>query len=200
MLIYFNIFITANLPDPCYNYTVLDNPWRAINNTHASVISCDQSVTWSGWYRLFIKGLNAQIPDTCVALYSCGTGIALWIRGGHPTVKDGVVTRDVCGYAGGYCCFYLSNPIKVKACPGNYYVYELVHPTGCDFAYCAGNYIYMSSFFTFMIFVSLFIDHYSSKFSDVSNINTSSTAVTPATLSIGNAMHFFLLTYSLNCL
>ncbi len=200
MLIYFYIFKTANLPDPCYNYTVLDEPWRAINNTHDSVIKCDQSVTWSGWYRLFINNTSAHIPDTCVAQYSCGTDIALWIRGGHPTVEDGVVTRDVCGYAGNYCCYVGSYPIKVKACPGNYYVYELVTPTRCSAAYCAGNYIYMSTFFTFMIFVSLFIDHYSSKFSDVSNINTSSTAVTPAILSIGNAMHFFLLTYSLNCL
>ncbi len=193
MLIYFYIFKTANLPDPCYNYTMLDEPWRSTSNTYGlhSYYMCDTSVSWSGWYRLFINGLSAHIPDTCVAQQSCGTYIALWIHGGHPTVKDGVVTRDVCGHWGSYCCYVGSYPIKVKACPGNYYVYELVHPTGCNFAYCAGNYIYMSTFFIFMIFVSLFIDHYSSKFSDVSNINTSSTAVTPATLSIGNAMHFF---------
>uniref|UniRef100_A0A8C1RW39 Uncharacterized protein n=1 Tax=Cyprinus carpio TaxID=7962 RepID=A0A8C1RW39_CYPCA len=183
MLISCNIFITANLSDPCYNYTVLDEPWRATNNTYASVRRCDQSVTRSGWYRLFINGLSAHIPDTCVAYGSCGTNIALWIRGGHPTVQDGVVTRDVCGYNGGYCCFHRSYSIKVKACPGNYYVYELVRPTGCDFAYCAGNYIYMSTFYTFMIFVSLFINHYSSKLSDVSSINFSSTTVTPVTLS-----------------
>ncbi len=144
------------LPDPCYNYTVLDNPWRAINNTYASVISCDQSVTWRGWYRLFINGLSAQIPDTCVAKYSCGTDIPLWIRGGHPTVEDGVVSQEVCGHWGSYCCYYGSYPIKVKACPGNYYVYELVGLTVCNSAYCAGDYIYMSSFFTFMIFVSVF--------------------------------------------
>uniref|UniRef100_A0A9J8D7S7 Uncharacterized protein n=1 Tax=Cyprinus carpio carpio TaxID=630221 RepID=A0A9J8D7S7_CYPCA len=157
MLISCNIFITANLSDPCYNYTVLDEPWRATNNTYGlhSYYMCDQSVTWSGWYRLFINGLSAHIPDTCVVLYSCGTDIALSIRGGHPTVQDGVVTRDVCGYDGGYCCYYGSYPIKVKACPGNYYVYELVRPTLCYLAYCA----------------------------DVSSINTSSTAVIPATLS-----------------
>ncbi|KTF78200.1 hypothetical protein cypCar_00047435 [Cyprinus carpio] len=183
MLISSNIFITANLSDPCYNYTVLDEPWRATNNTNDSVRRCEKSVIWSGWYRLFINGLSAHIPDTCVAYGSCGSNIALWIRGGHPTVQDGVVTRDVCGYDGGYCCYYGSYPIKVKACPGNYYVYELVRPTLCYLAYCAGDYIYISTFYTFMIFVSLFINHYSSKFSDVSSINTSSTAVIPATLS-----------------
>ncbi len=100
MLIYFYIFKTANLPDPCYNYTMLDNPWRSTSNTYGlhSYYMCDTSVSWSGWYRLFINGLSAHIPDTCVAQYSCGTNIALWIRGGHPTVTDGVVTRDVCGY------------------------------------------------------------------------------------------------------
>ncbi|XP_051722691.1 adhesion G protein-coupled receptor E3-like isoform X2 [Ctenopharyngodon idella] len=129
----------ANLSDPCHNYTVLDNPWRSINNTYGlhSYNMCDQSVSWSGWYRLFINNMSAQIPDTCVAQQSCGTNVPLWIRGGHPTVEDGVVTRDVCGYAGSYCCYYGSYPIKVKACPGNYYVYELVSPTDCNFAYCA---------------------------------------------------------------
>ncbi|XP_016114714.1 pancreatic secretory granule membrane major glycoprotein GP2-like [Sinocyclocheilus grahami] len=144
--------------DPCYNYTVLDNPWRAISNTHASVLNCDKYVTWSGWYRLFINSLSAYIPQMCVARYSCGTDIALWIHGGHPTVQDGVVTRDVCGNLYSYCCYYGSYPIKVKACPGNYYVYELVRPTECSFAYCA----------------------------DVGSVNTSSTAVTPATISTAN--------------
>ncbi|XP_073699874.1 adhesion G protein-coupled receptor E3-like [Garra rufa] len=121
--------------DPCYNYTVLDDPWRATNNT--SVGMCDTSVTWSGWYRLFINNVSAQIPDTCVAFEHCGTRFPLWIRGGHPTVQDGVVTRDVCGNDGTYCCYYGSYPIKVKACPGNFYVYELIVPTLCNSAYCA---------------------------------------------------------------
>ncbi len=145
--------------EQCYNYTVLDNPWRAINNTYASVRSCDQSVTWSGWYRLFINGLSAQIPDTCVAQYSCGTDIALWIRGGHPTVEDGVVTRDVCGYAGSYCCYVGSYHIKVKACPGNYYVYELVSPTLCAAAYCAGDYIHMRLLYYLFIDLLIFMSH-----------------------------------------
>ncbi len=183
--LYFFLPITANLSDPCYNYTALDNPWRATNNTYGSHV-CDWYDTWSGWYRLFLNGVSAHIPDTCVASDRCGTNIALWIRGGHPRVTDGVVTRDVCGYAGSYCCYYGSYPIKVKACPGNYYVYDLVTPTVCNSAYCAGDYIHMSSFYTFMIFVSLFINHYSSNLSDVGSINTISTAIIPATISTGN--------------
>ncbi|CAM4467978.1 unnamed protein product [Leuciscus chuanchicus] len=144
-------------PDPCYNYTVLNDTWRSINNGYGlhSYYNCDAYVSWSGWYRLFINGLSAQIPDTCVAQYSCGTHAPLWIRGGHPTVTDGVVTRDVCGHWNNYCCYFGSFPIKVKACPGNYYVYELVSPALCHSAYCA----------------------------DTCSINNSSTTVTPVTIS-----------------
>ncbi|XP_067260261.1 pancreatic secretory granule membrane major glycoprotein GP2-like [Chanodichthys erythropterus] len=95
----------ANLSDPCYNYTVLDNPWRSINYTENPDM-CDVSVSWSGWYRLFINSTSAHIPDTCVNKDSCGTNIPLWIRNGHPTVEDGVVTRDVCGHSDNYCCYY----------------------------------------------------------------------------------------------
>ncbi|XP_067298560.1 adhesion G protein-coupled receptor E3-like [Pseudorasbora parva] len=140
-------------PDPCYNYTVLNDSWRSINNTKN--IRCDQSVSWSGWYRLFINNISAHIPDTCVPQYSCGTHIALWMRGGHPTVTDGVVSRDVCGYYGSYCCYFGSYPIKVKACPGSYYVYELVSPTVCYSAYCA----------------------------DTGSVTISSTSVTPVTVT-----------------
>uniref|UniRef100_A0A8C2GZN5 UMOD/GP2/OIT3-like D8C domain-containing protein n=1 Tax=Cyprinus carpio TaxID=7962 RepID=A0A8C2GZN5_CYPCA len=123
-------------PDPCYNYTVLENPWRATSNLRASVRMYDCNVTWSGWYRFFINGVSAQIPETCVGYESCGTDVPLWLRDRHPTVMDGVVTRDVCGDYSSTCCFYGSYPIKVKACPGNYYVYELVRPTKCNAAYC----------------------------------------------------------------
>ncbi|KAL1281671.1 hypothetical protein QQF64_000474, partial [Cirrhinus molitorella] len=130
---------TYSSVDPCHNYTVQDDPWRA-NASQPSNPSykCDRNLAWSGWYRLFINNMSAQIPDTCVAQNSCGTAIPLWIRGGHPTVEDGVVTRDVCGHWSNYCCFYGSYPIKIKACPGNYYVYELVRPTTCNSTYCAG--------------------------------------------------------------
>ncbi|XP_052401320.1 uncharacterized protein LOC127948716 isoform X2 [Carassius gibelio] len=123
--------------DPCYNYTVLDDPWRTNSSQLSNSYKCDQSVSWRGWYRLFINGLSAQIPDTCVDEYSCGTHIPLWIHDGHPTVQDGVITRGVCGHYNNTCCHFSSNPIKVKACPGNYYVYELLSPTICNSAYCA---------------------------------------------------------------
>uniref|UniRef100_A0A673I7T8 UMOD/GP2/OIT3-like D8C domain-containing protein n=1 Tax=Sinocyclocheilus rhinocerous TaxID=307959 RepID=A0A673I7T8_9TELE len=144
---YYLFFAVYSSIDPCSNYTVLDDPWRANSSRLSSSYKCDSDLTSSSWYRLFINNMSAHIPDTCVAQYSCGTAAPLWIRGGHPTVEDGVVTRDVCGHWHNYCCFFWSFPIKVKACPGNYYVYELVRPTFCYSAYCAGNYIHTNSLF-----------------------------------------------------
>nr|XP_021335861.1 pancreatic secretory granule membrane major glycoprotein GP2-like [Danio rerio] len=128
--------------DPCYNYTVLDDSWRSTKNIHTSFDSyktmCDSYVHWLGWYRLFINGQSVQMPDTCVDMWSCGTIVPLWLNGTHPTVEDGMVTRGVCGTADNNCCIIQSNPIRVKACPGGYYVYELDQwAYGCYVAYCA---------------------------------------------------------------
>ncbi len=128
--------------DPCNSYNVLDDPWRATKNQYTSEIMCDCEVSWNGWYRLFIQGQSVQMPDTCVDQDSCGTHAPLWLNGEHPIVEDGVVTRDVCGHWDNNCCYFNSNPIKVKACPGNYFVYEFVKPTFCSLAYCAGMYIF----------------------------------------------------------
>ncbi|XP_026110821.1 uncharacterized protein LOC113084936 [Carassius auratus] len=132
-------WITA---DPCYNYTVLDDPRRSTDNRYSYELMCDVWVSWSGWYRLFIHGQSAQMPDTCVDKYSCGTNVPLWLNGGHPNVADGVVTRGVCGHWFNNCCRTPSSSIRVKACPGGYYVYEFVVPVTCHLAYCAGRGIF----------------------------------------------------------
>uniref|UniRef100_A0A8C2KN88 NIDO domain-containing protein n=1 Tax=Cyprinus carpio TaxID=7962 RepID=A0A8C2KN88_CYPCA len=124
---------------------MLDDLRRATNNQlqssyyaqYTSKLLCDTDVNWVGWYRLFIRGQSVQMPDTCVDQLSCGTHAPLWLNGAHPRIEDGVVTRSVCGHWGNNCCGFQSNPIKVKACPGGYYVYEFVRPTGCYLAYCA---------------------------------------------------------------
>uniref|UniRef100_A0A8C1TX19 ZP domain-containing protein n=1 Tax=Cyprinus carpio TaxID=7962 RepID=A0A8C1TX19_CYPCA len=121
--------------DPCYNYKSLDRPWRANNESGNSI--CDYSFSWNGWYRLFYRGMNIQLPETCVSSYRCNTQIPLWLNGPHPQTEDGVVIREVCG--GTYwtqCCDYKTRPIRVKACPGNYYVYELVRPNSWCAGYC----------------------------------------------------------------
>ncbi|XP_051560220.1 adhesion G protein-coupled receptor E3-like isoform X2 [Myxocyprinus asiaticus] len=120
---------------------------------------CDRNVNWVGWYRLFIQGWSAQMPETCVVNSRCGTDYPMWLKNGHPKVGDGVVSRHICYYWMTNCCVFQFNPIRVKACPGNYYVYEFVKPTtwSANMAYCA----------------------------DVMSINVGYTTVTPETTSTG---------------
>ncbi|XP_049329888.1 alpha-tectorin-like isoform X9 [Astyanax mexicanus] len=124
--------------DPCYNYSILDEPWRATNSpNYWWGLHCDQYISWNGWYRLLHQGNSVRMPDSCVSENMCGTHAPLWLNGPHPRLEDGVVSRQVCGSWNGACCYFNSFPIQVKACPGNYYVYEFVSPNGCSLAYCA---------------------------------------------------------------
>ncbi|KAM9462919.1 uncharacterized protein Hap1MRO34_016795 [Clarias gariepinus] len=122
--------------DPCKNYKSLNQDWRATNYTTKSV-SCDRNVRWNGWYRMFYRGKSIQMPELCVKRERCGTHAPLWLVGGHPRKRDGIVTRKVCGHWNNNCCAFKSPPIQVKACRGNYYVYKFVQPPTCHLAYCA---------------------------------------------------------------
>ncbi|XP_036417477.1 uncharacterized protein LOC118801329 [Colossoma macropomum] len=125
---------TATVNDPCNDYTALDQPWRATNETRLGI--CDNYFNWNGWYRLLYYGMSVRMTESCVNLYTCGTDYTLWLNGLHPQIADGIVTRGVCGNSGSNC-YYWSMSIRVKACPGNYYVYEFVRPYFCNAAYCA---------------------------------------------------------------
>ncbi|XP_056324994.1 uncharacterized protein LOC130238112 [Danio aesculapii] len=121
--------------EPCYYYTSLDDPQRATDNFYSSNM-CDYNVDWNGWYRLFYNGQSVQMPDFCVGDGMCGSTHPLWLNGSHPRLEDGVVTRQVCSPTRNDCCGSRSHPIQVKACPGNYYVYQFVKPQQCS-SYCA---------------------------------------------------------------
>ena len=123
--------------DPCNSYTSLDQPWRGTNATGGT--NCDRSFNGDGWYRLLYKGMNIRMPESCVALSKCGTATSLWLNGSHPQMSNGIVVLRVCGSLGTDCCYYRSTPVRVKACPGNYYAYEFFSTPFCDAAYCAGT-------------------------------------------------------------
>lgn len=137
---------TLRCADPCEHYTVVDDAWRSTNNTSTQAVHCDQAVNWQGWYRLFLEQTSAHIPERCVGQDRCGTHATLWITEPHPTQSDGIVGRRVCGAWLGQCCYFGSHTIHVKRCYGNYYVYKLVKPTGCYYAYCAGTVPFEKSF------------------------------------------------------
>ncbi|XP_036420884.1 uncharacterized protein LOC118804505 [Colossoma macropomum] len=132
---YTAVALNSPVYDPCTNYTSLDQPWRASNETRLGI--CDADFNWNGWYRLFYYGMDIRMAESCIPTSRCGTDYTLWLNGPHPQIEDGVVTRQACGNGGSDCCYYKAALIHVKACPGNYYVYELFKPSACNMTYCA---------------------------------------------------------------
>ncbi|KAL2100669.1 hypothetical protein ACEWY4_002430 [Coilia grayii] len=134
---------SAQQSDPCYNYTVLNDTWRATTNTDQSVLRCDgtqvgsPTVHWQGWYLLVHQDHSVRMPESCVPINRCSTHAPIWLNGSHPSPADGVVTRQMCGHWTNGCCHFQPPSIQVKACPGNYTVYEFVDPFHCYLAYCA---------------------------------------------------------------
>lgn len=63
---------TARCADPCEHYTVLDDPWRA-TDYRVEEPKCDNDVDWQGWYRFFLDGNSAHLPERCVEQSMCGT-------------------------------------------------------------------------------------------------------------------------------
>ena len=75
------------------------------------------------------------MPTECVEYERCHTKKPGWLKGGHPSVADGQVTKKVCFRGKKDCCFDSIN-IKVRNC-GSYYVYRFKGISGaCDARYC----------------------------------------------------------------
>ncbi|KAI4896481.1 hypothetical protein NFI96_003019 [Prochilodus magdalenae] len=134
---FFSIFKQLYLQQkkPCSNYTTLNHPWRATNESADDV--CDQDFEWDGWYRLRYQGIDIRMPESCSQ--GCSTAVPLWLNGSHPQIDDGIATIQVCGNDGTSCCSpsYSTTSIRVKACKGNFYVYEFIKPALCNSVYCA---------------------------------------------------------------
>ena len=78
------------------------------------------------------------MPESCVPTYLCGTWITGWLNGKHPTVQEGVVSRQVCFRLQDDCCFWRIK-IRNRNC-GGFYVYELKAAPSwlCPARYCGG--------------------------------------------------------------
>ncbi|KAI8513949.1 hypothetical protein Bbelb_082730 [Branchiostoma belcheri] len=75
---------------------------------------------------------------TTPSTHRCGTHGPVWMNGQHPSVADGEVSRQVCGYWSGNPCVW-SKTIQVKACSAGYYVYKLPGVQSCHYAYCGAS-------------------------------------------------------------
>ncbi|XP_033097220.1 oncoprotein-induced transcript 3 protein-like [Anneissia japonica] len=92
------------------------------------------------WYQFTGNGGN-KMPTTCVVADRCGVHSPIWMNGSHPSVDNGIVTKQVCkslstdGVTN--CCEWSSN-IRVKHC-GEYFIYSLPKLNACGSGFCAGN-------------------------------------------------------------
>ena len=142
-----NIYVLmffSSTTDECSNYNVLSAADRAMNYTNRNILKCDKFLT-RRWYR-FQGAAGIEMPTSCVPHHHCGTHASGWLRGGHPSVVQGVVSRKVCFHWTKTCCEFSSN-IRVRNC-GGFYVYELEPTPLCHLRYCGngqGNYRYYCS-------------------------------------------------------
>lgn len=123
--------------DPCVRRSLDHSERTATNYTKTS--SCDFHRS-NKWYEFSpLSSYSIRMPERCIEPKGCGTDIPLWLKTPHPALEDGIIQAEVCGKANGDCCFHKSNPIHVKACDSNRYVYRLSPFSTCNMGYCAGE-------------------------------------------------------------
>ena len=117
----------------CTSYSTLtDADRKATYSTRSPV--CDGNL--NGWYR-FQGAAGTRMPTSCPSRYRCGTNAPGWLNGGHPTVADGKVTRQVCFHWSSNCCYWSTN-IQVRNC-GSFYVYYFSSTPECYLRYCGSD-------------------------------------------------------------
>ena len=121
----------------CQNYGSLNSYTRKITYSYSIGSYCDSGIG-PGWFR-FERSAGTRMPTSCPPINRCGTHATGWLNGGHPTVADGQVSRQVCFHWTLGCCYWSTN-IKVRNC-GSYYVYYLngTPGTACSLRYCGTN-------------------------------------------------------------
>ena len=131
-----SFFLLTELGRECQEYKTIHQDDRSAMNSDQSKVKCDGKAPDNikfGWYRMYGNS-GSQIPEECVPTKRCGTKAPGWLNGKHPTVQEGIVTREVCYHWSDNCCKWKNN-IRIRNC-GSYYVYELQKPPTCDLRYC----------------------------------------------------------------
>ena len=123
--------------------------WRKLHETgsHNSG-KCDKrdtpQIDGNTWFR-FVEPAGTKLPIGPNARSKkretpCGTHFTAYLKGSHPTISDGVVSRLRC-YVFGKWIDYLCTNIDVAACPNYqqeiFYIYKLKQINACHYGYCA---------------------------------------------------------------
>ena len=124
-----NIF--TSVPTECKTYSLLSEPDR--QQSYGRGDNSDSTLTF-GWYRFQFSSYTKML-DKCIPHHRCLTDMPGWLNGEHPTLKDGIVTREAC-FHGFYNCCHKRVQIRVREC-GGFYVYELKPSPPGKYRYCA---------------------------------------------------------------
>jgi len=117
----------------CTSYSSLTSGDRKTTYVSNSYL-CDNNL--NGWYR-FQGAAGTRMPSSCPPVRRCSTSATGWLNGGHPTVADGKVTRQVCFHWVSNCCWQSTNT-EVRNC-GSFYVYHFSGTPGCYYRYCGSD-------------------------------------------------------------
>ena len=128
---FFVIVVFSLCTSECQNYQSLNSADRKVTYTYNS-ITCDNGLG-PGWFR-FQGAAGTRMPTSCPPKNRCNTHATGWLNGGHPTVADGKVTRQVCFHWSSNCCDFYTN-IHVRNC-GSFYVYYFSGTPACSLRYC----------------------------------------------------------------
>lgn len=111
----------------CTEYKDLADGTRSASHVIHNQVSAqnDNGIDERTWYRFVDKTTWSpmQLPGSCTEPWACGTQSSGWLRGGHPSMEEGVVLRTVCFSWNSNCCF-AELKAQVRKCYG-YYVYKL---------------------------------------------------------------------------
>ena len=121
----------------CPNYESLTDENRK-NTSVGSHRLCDTNLG-PGWFR-FQGAAGTKMATGCVASHHCGTDSPGWLKGAHPTVAEGTVTRQACFNFFKDCCVWSIN-IKVRNCVDFfiYYIDGTPREHHCNLRYCGAD-------------------------------------------------------------
>jgi len=117
----------------CQNYQSLTSADRKVTYTFNPYDKCDRGLG-PDWFR-FQGSAGTRMPTSCPPINRCHTDATGWLNGGHPTVADGQVTRQVCFHWNSNCSYWSTN-IQVRNC-GSFYVYYFNGTPTCSLRYCS---------------------------------------------------------------
>ena len=130
MLEYSDTFLILAVSE-CSQYKFLNDSDR--RNDFGRGKKCDRNLK-EDWYR-FSAGAGTSIATQCIPdAQRCGTDLPGWMDGAHPTVDEGVVSRNVC-FSGYRNCCYRNVTINVRNC-SSFFVYRLKSLSYCNSRYC----------------------------------------------------------------